>query len=92
MQLRWPPLGSSGSDARTQLGVVGRAPLLEEPFALRAVGRAHERRRPAGEVGQHHRRDPPVVVDDVGLAEAGGGVEELVEVGERELAAVDLDA
>ena len=36
-------------------------------------------------------RDPAVVVDDVGLAEPGGGVEHLVEVRERELPALDLD-
>ena len=92
MQLRWPPFGSSGSDARTQLGWCGGQRFLEEPLTLRAVGRAHEGRRPAGQVREHHRRDPPVVVDDVGFAEARGRVELLVEVGERELTAVDVDA
>ena len=91
MQLRWPPFASSGSDARTHFGWWRRAPLLEEPFTRRTVGRAHERRRPAREVGEHHRRDAAVVVDHVGLAEARGRVQQLVEVRERQLPAVDLD-
>ena len=68
-----------------------RAALLEEPLAGGAVGRPHERGRPPGEVGEHHRRDLPVVVDHVGFAESRRGVQQLVEVGERELAALDLD-
>jgi len=68
------------------------AALLEESLTLRAVGRADQGRRPARQVGQHHRRDPPEVVDHIGFAEARGGVQGLVEVGERKLATVDLDA
>ena len=73
------------------VGVVRGAALLEEPLTLRAIGRAHEGRRPAGQVRQHHRRNPAVVVDDVGLAETRLGVELFVEVGERELTTVDVD-
>ena len=73
------------------LGMVRRAVLLEEAGPGRAVRRPHQRGRPPGEVGEHERRDPPVVVDDVGFAEPGCRVEHLVEVRERELAALDLD-
>ena len=91
MQLRWPPLGSSGSDACTHSGWWGGQRFSKNRSPCGAVGRAHERGRPPGEVGEHHRRDPAVVVDHVGFAEARGGVEQLVEVRERELTAVDLD-
>jgi len=42
-------------------------------------------------VRQDRRRDARVVVDDLALAEAGLGVEDLVEVGELELASFDDD-
>ena len=54
-------------------------------------GRPHQGGRPPGEVGEDEGRDPAVVVDDVGFAEPGCRVEHLVEVRERELAALDLD-
>ena len=72
--------------------MVRRAVLLEEARPARPVGRPDQGRRPPGQVREHHRCDPAVVVDDVGFAEPGGGVEHLVEVGERQLAALDLDA
>ena len=71
--------------------MVRRAPFLEKALAGQAVRRAYERRRPSREVGEHRRRDAPVVVDDVGLAEAGLRVEELVEIRKCELATIDRD-
>ena len=91
MQLRWPPLGSSGSEARTHAGWWGGQRFSKNRSPVRAVGRAHEGGRAPGEVGEHHRRDPPVVIDHVGFAESRRGVQQLVEVRERELAALDLD-
>ena len=44
-----------------------------------------------GDVRQHHRRDADVVVDDLGLGEPRRRVQHLVEVGDLELAPVDLD-
>ena len=81
-----------GPTRRTQSGWCGGQRFSKNRSPAGAVGRPHERGRPAGEVGEHHRGDPAVVVDDVGFAEAGGGVQHLVEVRERELAALDLDA
>ena len=75
---------------RHPLRMVGRAALLEEPLAVGAVGRPHQRGRAARQVGEHHRRDPPVVVDDVGFLEARGGVENLVEVREGQLPTLDV--
>ena len=49
------------------------APLLEERRAVDAVGPAHHREGPPPQVGQHHRRDPDVVVDDRGFREATSG-------------------
>ena len=43
-----------------------------------------------GQVGQQHRCDPGVVVDHLALGEAGLGIEDLVEVGELDLAPADL--
>jgi hypothetical protein len=40
---------------------------------------------------QDRGRDPRVVVDDLALGEAGLGIEDLVEVGELELASFDDD-
>ena len=40
---------------------------------------------------QQHRRDARVVVDHLALGEAGLGIEDLVEVGERQRPPVDLD-
>ena len=82
-QLRCPPLGSSGSDACTHVGWCGGQRFSKNRSPCRAVGRAHQRGRPPGQVGQHHRGDPAVVVDDVGFAEARRRVEQLVEVRER---------
>ena len=45
----------------------------------------------AAQVRQQHRRDPRVVLDHLALGEAGRGIEDLVEVGEREPAPLDLD-
>ncbi len=67
------------------------AVLLEEAGPVRTVRRPHQRRRPAGQMGEDRGANPAVVVDDLGFAETGGGVQDLVEVGDRELTAVDLD-
>ncbi len=37
------------------------------------------------------RRNADVVIDDLSLGEAGGGIEDLVKVRETELAALDFD-
>ena len=75
---------------RDPVGMVRRAPLLEEPLAVRPVGRPDEGRGPAREVGEDDRPDAPVIVDDLGFSEARGGVEDLVEVRQRELPTLDL--
>ena len=43
------------------------------------------------EVGEHRRRDPRVVVDDLTFGEAGRGVQDLVEVREAQPPALHLD-
>jgi hypothetical protein len=43
------------------------------------------------QVPEQHGRDAQVVVDDIGLGESGGGVDDAVEVGEPHVAAVDCD-
>ena len=73
------------------VGAVVGALLLVEPLRAGPVGKAVQRQRPVGEVRKHHRRDPRVVVDHLRLGEAGLRVEDLVEVGQLELAPVDLD-
>src|SRR5690606_22939747 len=72
-------------------GPVRRAALLEERLALDAVGQAPQRDAAVRDVGQHHRRDPGVVVDHLGLGEPDRRVEDLVEVRELERAPLDLD-
>ena len=79
------------ADLGHPVGVVRRAALLEEPLALHPVRAPHERDGSAGEVGDHHRGDPGVVVDDLGLGEPRLGVQDLLEVREHEAAAVDVD-
>ena len=76
---------------RTQLGWCGgqrfsknRSPAEPSGARTRVGG------RPA-RCGSIDGCDAPVVVDDVGLAEARGRVQQLVEVGEGKLATVDLD-
>ena len=66
------------------------APLLEEPFAADAVGEPHHREGPPGEMREHHRPDPGVVVDDLTFGEARGRVDHLLEVGQAETATVEL--
>jgi hypothetical protein len=65
--------------------------LLVEELAFDAVRVALHRQRPALEVRQHERRHARVVVDHLALGEARLGIEDLVEVGELELLALDLD-
>ena len=45
----------------------------------------------SSQVGEQHRGDPGVVVDDLTFGEARRGVQHLLEVGEPQPAAVDLD-
>ena len=58
--------------------------LLEEAGLGGAVGAAHERERPAGDVRQHAAGDGEVVVGEGLLGEAGFGVEDLGGVGEAD--------
>jgi hypothetical protein len=79
--------GRGGQPVRAVLG----APLLEEARLVDAVGPAPQSEGAARQVGHHHRRDAVVVVDHLGLGEAGLGVQHLVEVAEGDPAAVDVD-
>ena len=65
--------------------------LLEEERRVDAVRVALAGQRPAVQVGEQERRDAGVVVEHLPLAEARLGVEHLVEVGQHEPAAVDVD-
>ena len=75
------------------VGPVLGAALLEEGgvAVVDALGEAAQGQRPPGQVGDDRRRDLGVVVDHLALGEAGLRVEDLVEVGELQLTAVDLD-
>src|SRR4029078_841615 len=66
------------------------AVLLEEVLAGDAVGIADDGQRPVAEVGQQRRGDPGVVVSHLALGDPGLRVEDLVEVRDRQPAAVDL--
>jgi hypothetical protein len=70
--------------------VVGGDPLLEEALALDPVRITDPGQSTVVEVRQQRRSDPGVVVDDLALGEAGLGIEDLVEVRDRQPAAVDL--
>ena len=72
-------------------GPVARAALLVEELAVDAVRVALQRERALAQVGQEHRRDPHVVVDDVPLREPRLRVEDLVEVPEQDPAPLHLD-
>jgi hypothetical protein len=67
------------------------AVLLIEVEALDAVGIALQGERPGLQVGNEKVRDPGVVVDDLGLGRARLRVEDLVEVGQLQLAPADRD-
>jgi hypothetical protein len=73
------------------LGAMRGGLLLVEVPALHAVRIALERERAVAQVRQHGRRDARVVVDHLPLGEAHPGVHDLVEVRQREPAALDLD-
>ena len=70
---------------------MGRALLLVEVLPVYAVGIALQRRRAAAQMGQHVGRDARVVVDHLAFCEARRRVHHLVEVGQAEPVAVDLD-
>ena len=69
MQPCVPPVASSRVETSDPVGVVRGQRFSKNRSPARPVGGPHQGRRPAGEMGQHRRRDPAVVVDDVGLAE-----------------------
>ncbi len=69
----------------------GRRVLLEEARLLHAVGPADPGDRAVLEVRQQHRRDLRVVVEHLALGRAGARVEHLVEVADRQGAALDVD-
>ncbi|CPU64033.1 Uncharacterised protein [Mycobacteroides abscessus] len=64
--------------------------LLEEHLAVDAVGPPLARRGPVGAVGEHDVGDGREVREDVGLRRAGGGVEDLVQVGEAQAVTTDV--
>ncbi len=82
------PVGEHGRRLHP-LGPVLGAALLEEVEALDAVGVALERGRAALQVRDHGVGDPGVVVDHLALGEPGLRVEDLVEVGQLQLAPAD---
>ena len=63
--------------------------LLEEERVVDPVGVALHGQGPVPKMGQHDLGHPGVVVDDLPLGESGGGVEDLVEVGDGQLPPVD---
>ena len=84
------PVGEHGRRLHPLRAVLGAA-LLEEVEALDPVGVALQRGRAAAQVRDHRVGDPRVVVDHLGLGEPGLRVEDLVEVGQLELAPADRD-
>ena len=68
-----------------------RTVLFVEKHSGDAVGIALESERASRQMWQQHRGDADVVVDDLSLGEAALGVEDLVEVTERETTALDFD-
>jgi hypothetical protein len=73
------------------VGPVAGALLLVEELTVDAVRIALERQVAAAQVRQQDGRDPRVVLDHLTLGETGRGIEDLVQVREREPAALDLD-
>ena len=79
----------------SQSGAVGRDVLLPEAGTARPVRIAVQVQWPVGEVRQHHRRDQGEVADQLALRDRGGLAggrreQDLVEVGELQLAAAHL--
>jgi hypothetical protein len=72
-------------------GPVAGAALLEEPLAVHAVGQPHHREWSVLEMGEERRGHSGVVIDHLAFGEAGRGVQHLLEVGQPELASIDLD-
>src|SRR6267142_5218468 len=70
--------------------MLGRA-LLKKILVIHAFGIALHGQRTSGEMWQQDRCDADVVVDYLALGEAGGGIEDFVEVRELELAAFNFD-
>ena len=66
--------------------------LLEEKFLVsRRLGIALHGERTSREVRHQHRRDADVVVHHLPFGETGGGIEDLVQIRELELAALHFD-
>src|ERR1035441_920117 len=59
--------------------------LLEETFLVNTPGVALEGQGMVGKVRQEHRPDAGVVVNDLAFGKAGGGIENLVKVGQAEV-------
>src|SRR5262249_49553644 len=72
------------------VGSVAGGVLLVEKLGSDSIGVTFEGDRPLREVRKKVVRDPNVEVDDLALGEAGR-VQGLVDVGERDVAAFDLD-
>ena len=87
---RRPSLGRGHRHAcRTQSGACDGPVLLEERLAFDAVGKPLHGERAVPDVGEHHRCDPGVVVDQLALGEPRCGEEDLVQIGDVSSPAVD---
>src|SRR6267154_2222534 len=70
--------------------MLGRV-LLKKILVIHAFGISLHGQRTSGEMWEKDRCDADVVVDYLALGEAGGGIEDFVEVRELELAAFNFD-
>src|ERR1700691_3340292 len=73
------------------VGLMHGRVLFEEVVVIDAFGIALHGERPSGKMGQKRGCDPGAVIDDLSFGETGGGIEDLVEIRELELAAFDVD-
>ena len=55
---------------------------LEETRLARALGTAHQRERPAGDVRKHATRNLPVVLSECTFCEARIGIQHFIRMGE----------
>lgn len=65
--------------------------LLEKKFFVDAAWIAFECEWTVFQVGNQHRRNPRVVVDDLPFRNARGRIQHLIKVGQLEVAAINFD-